>query len=142
MGIKSVLASGVIVGVSLVSLAMCSGVKSANAGEVDFQVHFEGLSSSHQLKWQLTCVAECEGGKAEAERLANTPRSSTPRFGRDLPGGVWQLKVATKVQPQSVLPKQPEACSASLKFTTCGKGGLCTQSHAFVCPTEGGAMRQ
>ena len=142
MGIKSVLASGVIVGVSLVSLAMCSGVKSANAGEVDFQVHFEGLTSSHALSWQLACVAECEGGKAEAERLANTPRSGVAKFGRDLPGGVWQLKVRTLVVPQSVLPKQPAACTASLKFTTCGKGELCGQQHTFVCPTDGGAMRQ
>ena len=142
MGIKTVLSSAVIVGVSLAALATCAGPKPARAGEVDFQVHFEGLASSHQLNWQLTCVAECEGGKAPAERLANTPRSSTPRFGRDLPGGVWQLKVTTKVQPQSVLPKQPAACTASLKFTTCGKGKLCGQQHTFVCPTDGGTMRQ
>ena len=142
MGIKSVLASGVIVGVSLVSLAMCSGVKSANAGEASFAVHFEGLAGSHALSWQLACVAECEGGKAEAERLANTPRSSAPRFGRDLPGGVWKLSVRTKVQPQSVLPKQPEACTASLQFTTCGKGKVCGQQHTFVCPTDAGTMRQ
>ena len=142
MGIKSVLASGVIVGVSLAALATCAGPKPANAGEASFAVHFEGLSSSHALHWQLTCEAECEGGKAEAERLANTPRSGTPRFGRDLPGGVWKLKATTKVQPQSVLPKQPEACVASLQFTTCKKGEHCPQSHTFVCPTDGGAMRQ
>lgn len=142
MGIKSVLASGVIVGVSLVSLVMCSGVKSAHAGEAAFAVHFEGLASSHTLSWQLTCTAECEGGKAEAERLANAPRSGTPRFSRDLPGGVWTLRVATKVQPQPELSKPPKACTASLRFTTCDKGKMCTQSHTFVCPTDGGAMRQ
>ena len=142
MGIKSVLASGVIVGVSLVSLAMCSGVKSANAGEVDFQVHFEGLKASHDIKWELTCLDKCEGGKGEAERLANTPSGGTAKFGRNLSRGVWQLKVRTSVVPQAVLPKQPDACSASLKFTTCGKGELCEQQHTFVCPTDGGAMRQ
>ena len=141
MGIKTLLSSAVIVGVSLAALATCAGPKPAHAGEVDFQVHFEGLASSHTLSWQLACVAECEGGKASAEHLANTPRGGTPRFGRDLPGGVWQLKVTTKVQPQSVLPKQPEACSASLKFTTCNKGGMCGQQHTFICPADGGTMR-
>lgn len=142
MGIKSVLASGVIVGVSLAALATCAGPKPAHAGEVDFQVHFEGLASSHALNWQLTCVAECEGGKAEAERLANTPRSGVAKFGRDLPGGVWTLKATSKVVTQPVLPKQPAACTASLRFTTCGKGKMCGQQHTLVCPAEGGAMRQ
>ena len=142
MGIKSVLASGIIVGVSIAALATCAGVKPANAGEAAFAVHFEGLKASHDLKWQLTCVAECEGGKAEAERLANTPRSGVAKFGRDLPGGVWALKVTSKVVTQPVLPKQPAACTASLNFTTCGKGKMCGQQHNFVCTTEGGTMRQ
>ena len=142
MGIKSVLASGVIAGVSLAALATCAGPKPAHAGEVDFQVHFEGLKASHDLTWSLTCTDKCEGGKAEAERLANTPRSGVAKFGRDLPGGVWQMKVRTTVVPQSVLPKQPEACAASLHFTTCDKGNVCGQQHAFVCPTDGGTMRQ
>ena len=142
MGIKTLLSSAIIVGVSLAALATCAGPKPAHAGEVDFQVHFEGLKASHELTWSLTCTDKCEGGKDEAERLANTPRGGTPHFGRDLPGGVWQLKVTTKVQPQSVLPKQPVACTASLNFTTCAKGKLCGQQHTFVCPTDGGAMRQ
>ena len=141
MGIRTLLSSAVIVGVSLAALATCAGPKPAHAGEVDFQVHFEGLSSSHQLNWQLTCVSECEGGKEEAGRLANTPIVGTAKFGRNLPRGVWQLKVTTKVQPQSVLPKQPEACTASLRFTTCYKGEMCGQQHTFVCPADGGTMR-
>ena len=142
MGIKTVLSSAVIVGVSIAALVTWAGPKPAHAGEVDFAVHFEGLKASHDLKWQLTCVAECEGGKAEAERLANTPRGGTPRFGRDLPGGVWTLKVASKVVTQPVLPKQPEACAVSLRFTTCAKGKVCGQQHTFVCPSDGGTMRQ
>ena len=142
MGIKTVLSSAVIVGVSIATLVTCAGPKPAHAGEAAFAVHFEGLASSHQLNWQLTCVAECEGGKAEAERLANTPRSGVAKFGRDLPGGVWALKVTSKVVTQPVLPKQPEACAVSLRFTTCAKGKVCGQQHTFVCPAEGGAMRQ
>ena len=142
MGIKTVLSSAIVVGVSLAALATCAGPKPAHAGEAAFAVHFEGLASSHQLNWQLSCVAECEGGKDEAERLANTPRGGTPRFGRDLPGGVWALNVTSKVVPQPVLQKQPEACVASLRFTTCDKGKSCTQSHTFVCPADGGNMRQ
>ena len=142
MGIKTLLSSAVIVGVSLAALATCAGSKPAHAGEAAFAVHFEGLASSHQLNWQLTCVAECEGGKAEAERLSNTPRSGVAKFGRDLPGGVWALKVTSKVVTQPVLPKQPAACTASLNFTTCDKGKLCGQQHTFVCPEDGGIMRQ
>ena len=142
MGIKTVLSSAVIVGVSLAALVTCAGSKPAHAGEVDFQVHFEGLKASHGLQWSLTCTDKCEGGKAEAERLANTPRSGVAKFGRDLPGGVWALKVTSKVVPQPVLPKQPESCIASLRFTTCDKGKSCTQSHTFVCPADGGNMRQ
>ena len=139
-GIKNALALVVVIGVSVVGLATCSG--GAHAGEAEFAVHFEGLKASHDIKWELTCIDKCEGGTAEAERLANTPSRGVAKFGRNLSRGVWQLKVTTKVQPQSVLPKQPEACTASLRFTTCYKGEHCAQSHTFVCPTDGGKMRQ
>ena len=139
-GIKNAIALVVLMGTAAAGLATCSG--GAHAGEAAFEVHFEGLASSHALHWTLTCTDKCEGGKAEAERLANAPSSGTPRFSRDLPGGVWKLSVTSKVEEQSALPKQPAACSANLRFTTCAKGGTCGQKHTFVCPTGGGKMRQ
>ena len=136
MPVKTVAATAVIIGATLIGLAQCS--EPAHAGNVNFHVSFEGLKDSHKLHWSFTCVDKCEGGKKEAERLADAPHGSGVVFQRAFPEGRWIVAVTDEVQRMPELATTPAACTATRTITTCGREEMCQQELDFVCRQQGG----
>ena len=123
-GIKNALALAVVIGVSVVGLATCSG--GAHAGEVKWKLtNSAGSPPLVSTQWQLDCISDCtEAGNAAAP-IPPTPKSA--KWSALLPRGKWRVA-------WDATTEGGEHCKGSRIITTCAKLGTCSQEFESHCP--------
>ena len=124
MGIKTALSSAIIVGVSVVGLATCSG--GAQAGEVKWKLSSgEGGQPLASVAWQLDCISDCtESGNAAAPM---PPMPKSAKWAALLPRGKWRVAWEGTYEDGT-------HCKGSRTITTCAKLGTCSQEFESHCP--------